>query len=226
MRQSLAIRALSTGVSWIGLTALIGGCQQRPAPADGIAAAPAAAPETSVATSANGAARDGKASGHGENVIGTDNAIAAAPAPGATALSASEIARLDSVMTPEAVFPDPAQRGAYRADPPVVKDGKRSYTFELSAQPGMVAGQHFHSITFAFTPASTTRPAAGSEPEIMSGGGPRGSFVRASARSADGAYDVSVMERMLLPNTLPSPAIRADTALGAALQRLERASAP
>jgi hypothetical protein len=60
----------------------------------------------------------------------------------------------------------------------------------------------------------------------MSAGGPQGSFLRASARSADGAYDVRVMERMLLPSTLPRPAIRAETALDAVLQRLARASAP
>ena len=118
-----------------------------------IAAAPAAAPEHG-ATPASDVARAG-VSGTNGPVVGLDSSLA----PGsASALSASEIARLDAVMRPEAVFPDAAQRSAYRAEPPVVKDGKRSYTFELSPQPGMVQGQHFHSITFAFAPARTQRP--------------------------------------------------------------------
>lgn len=162
----------------------------------------------------------------GPNEQGTGLEKSASSPSAAAALSASETARLDSVMTPDRVFPDEAQRERYRARPPETKDGKRRYTFELSSQPGMIAGQHFHSITFDFAPAGTLPHISGSAPEIMSAGGPQGSFVRASARSADGAYDVSVMERMLLPGTLPRPEIRADTALAAVLQRLERASAP
>ena len=230
MRQSFLIHATSRRLAWIGLTAIIWGCRQPPAPAENVPAA--AAPEAHVP--ANGDARTGTvgAAARGGQVLGPDehgrspDKSIAAPAAATAALSVSETARLDTVMTPELVFPADAQRKLYRARPPEVKDGKRSYAFELLDQPGMVAGQHFHSITFAFAPAGTLRHAAGSQPEIMSAGGPQGSFVRASARSADGAFDVSVMERMLLPNTLPRPEIRADTALAAVLQRLERASAP
>jgi len=203
MRQSFPMRGASNHLSFIGLTALVWGCQQRPA-ADGVAAAPATVPEKSAGAPSAGAPSNG----------------------GTTRLSASESARLDSVMTPDRVFPSAAQRAAYRARPAEVKDGTRSYTFELSPQPGMVPEQHFHSITFTFAPAGTMLKQPGSEPEIMSAGGPQGSFVRASARSADGAYDVSVMERMLLPSTLPRPEIRADTALAAVLERLQNESAP
>jgi hypothetical protein len=206
MRQNVALRTSSSRLSWVGLTAIIWSCRQPPAPAESVVAAPA-----------------GGAAGRSGEVIGQGNTAASSPD---TALSASETARLDSVMTPESVFPSEAQRSVYRAYPPEVKDGKRSYTFELLEQPGMVAGQHFHSLTFAFAPAGTFLRAPGTEPEIMSAGGPQGSFVRASSRSADGAYDVSVMERMLLPSTLPRPAIRADTALVAVLERLARASTP
>jgi hypothetical protein len=130
------------------------------------------------------------------------------------------MARLDAVMAPDRVFSSPAQRATYRARPAEVRDGKRSYGFELSSQPGMIEGQHFHSVTFTFAPAGTLLQHPSREPEIISGGGPRESFVRASARSGDGAYDVSVMERMLLPSSMPRPELRAETALAAVLERL------
>lgn len=225
MRQSVAIRASSL-LSWIGLTTIVWGCRQPPAPAENVPAVPAAAPDGHVEAPANGVAPAGDVVAGSGGVKGPDESVASPPAAAPTALSAAESARLDSVMTPEQVFPSAAQRKLYGARPPEVRGGKRSYVFELSSQPGMVAGQHFHSITFAFAPAGTLLKQPGSEPEIMSAGGPQGSFVRASARSADGAYDVSVMERMLLPNTLPRPEIRAETALGAVLQRLTRAPAP
>ena len=198
---------------WICLAALLCACQQRPAAADGIAAAPAAAPTAASAAPTPAAAA--------ASATLPEPAVApVATSAGGAQLSATETARLDAVMAPERVFSSPAQRAAYRARPAEARDGKRSYGFELSSQPGMIEGQHFHSVTFTFAPAGTLLQHPSSEPEIISGGGPRESFVRASARSGDGAYDVSVMERMLLPSSMPRPELRAETALAAVLERL------
>lgn len=129
----------------------------------------------------------------------------AAPAPQiAAALDAGEIQRLDALITPATIFPDPAERVLYEMHAPVSDDDRRSYVFELKAQPGMVANRHFQLITISWARAGTFVAADGA-PRVGSSGGPGGAIMDAVAQTADKAYDVQVSEAMLLPETVQVP---------------------
>lgn len=129
----------------------------------------------------------------------------AAPVPqDAAVLGADDIKRLDALVTPATIFPDPTQRALYEMHVPASDSGRRSYVFELKAQPGMVANRHFHLITITWARAGTFVGTDGA-PRVGSTGGPGGAFVNAVAQTADKAYDVRVSEAMLLPEMVQVP---------------------
>lgn len=114
------------------------------------------------------------------------------------------IKQFDALTTPTTIFPDPAQRALYEMQAPSTDNGRRSYTFELKAQPGMKANRHFHLITITWAPAGSFGGTKGA-PRIKSTFGPGGSIIDAAAQTADGRFDVQVSEAMLLPDTVPVP---------------------
>jgi hypothetical protein len=128
----------------------------------------------------------------------------------------------DALVTPELVFPVAAQRAHYRPHPPLTEDGRRSYSFELLPQPGMVPSRHYHLITFTVARAGTFIRQPSPEPTVSGTGGPNGGLVDASVQTADGAYDLSVSEAMLLPDSVQPPEFRVTAALRELRQRYER----
>jgi len=112
--------------------------------------------------------------------------------------SDSEIRRLDALITAELVFPDPAQRRLFAAQPPSTEGGVRGYGFEFLPQPGMLTERHFVIVAVTFAPASPARDTR-LDPGLSSTAGPGGSFLEAVGRTRDGVYDVRVSFAMLLP---------------------------
>lgn len=114
------------------------------------------------------------------------------------------IKQFDALTTPTTIFPDPAQRALYGMQAPATDNGRRSYTFELKAQPGMNANRHFHLITITWAPAGSFVGADGA-PQVKSTGGPGGSIIDAVAQTADRRFDIQVSEAMLLPESVQVP---------------------
>lgn len=105
------------------------------------------------------------------------------------------------MTTPTTIFPDPVQRALYEMQAPSIDNEKRSYTFELKAQPGMKANRHFHLITITWASAGSFVGKEG-VPRIKPTFGPGGSFIDTAAQTADGCFDVQVSEAMLLPDSV------------------------
>jgi hypothetical protein len=125
---------------------------------------------------------------------------AAIAAPVAPVLS--PLAQLfDTVVTVEALFPDPAQRALYRAVPPETREEQRVYSFELRPQPGMEPERHFHLVSVAIGAAAKGRL----DPSPASLEGPNGTFNELAVRTSDGRYDVSVSEGNLMPDSVALP---------------------
>lgn len=140
-------------------------------------------------------------------LVGCDTSGPASASPGRQAASDSDAAafhRFDTLVTPEAIFPDPAQRALYVMHAPASDNGGRSHVFELKAQPGMVANHHFPLIAIAWARAGRF---VGNDGAARGGstGGPGGTIVDAVAQTADKAWDVRVSEAMLLPETAKVP---------------------
>lgn len=135
----------------------------------------------------------------------------------AAAFGADDVKRLDALMTPVTIFPDSAQRALYEMHAPVSENGRRSYVFELKAQPGMVADRHFQLITITWARAGTFVGSDG-KPRLVSTGGPGGAIVDALAQTADKAYDLQVSEAMLLPETVQVPQFDLDRAAATLVQ--------
>jgi len=115
----------------------------------------------------------------------------------------AQLVFFDRVVTPEAVFPGSAQRGLYRMLPPVTERGRRSYTFELDALPGLNVARHFDVITITWTRGGALP--AGTVSVLPGTGGPNGSFVDAVARTEDGVFEVRVSHGRLLPRSVDVP---------------------
>jgi len=133
-------------------------------------------------------------------------AVVSAPvAPGAAAPAAlADVALFDRFVNVETVFPDPAVRARYRAQPPVTENGQRSYAFQLLPQSGMDEKRHFGLVTITWARGgSFVKPGAAAPSGV---GGPGGGFIDAFAQTADGAYDVRVTQGMLLPAGVELPA--------------------
>lgn len=115
-----------------------------------------------------------------------------------------DVASFDRIVNAETVFPDPAVRARYRAQPPVTENGQRSYAFQLLPQPGMDEKRHFGLVTITWARGgSFVKPGAAAPSGV---GGPGGGFIDAFAQTADGAYDVRVTQGMLLPAGIELPA--------------------
>jgi hypothetical protein len=121
------------------------------------------------------------------------------------ALTVTELARFDRLVTPASIFPDPSQRALYEFMAPSSDHGRRSYTFQLKPQRGMVADRHFHVLTISWAHAGTFVSKAGSGSTQSSTGGPHGGFIDFAMRTTDGAYDVRISEAMLLPDVVQVP---------------------
>lgn len=124
-----------------------------------------------------------------------------AVSPSVAALALDDIHQFDVLTTPATVFPDAAQRALYEMRVPTTENGRRSYTFELRKQPGMVANRHFHLITITWAPGDTFGARDG-EPRIKSTFGPGGGFISVVAQTADRRFDVQVSEAMRLPDSV------------------------
>jgi hypothetical protein len=125
-----------------------------------------------------------------------------APSPSAEA----DFGLFDGLVSPESVFPDRNQRGLYRMLPPVTENGQRTYTFQLSGQPGMDEARHFNLVTITWARRGQLVKSPGSSVAPSGVGGPSGGFVDAFAQTDDGAYDVRVTQGSLLPDTVNLPA--------------------
>jgi len=102
----------------------------------------------------------------------------------------------DRIVTPEIVFPDPAERALFEMLPPETLDnGWRAYAFPFIRQPNM-DNKDFYLITVVWAPAGTFHPGLGGT------GGPRGGIVDRSTRTPDGLYDFRVSLGMLLPSVI------------------------
>ena len=121
------------------------------------------------------------------------------------------IRQFDALTTPTTIFPDPAQRALYEMQAPSTDNGRRGYTFELKAQPGMKANRHFHLISITWAPAGSFVGTEGA-PRIKSTFGPGGSIIDAAAQTADRRFDVQVSEAMLLPESVQVPPFDPGTA--------------
>ena len=124
-----------------------------------------------------------------------------AVSPSVAALALGDIDQLDALTAPAMVFPDAAQRALYEMHVPTTENGRRSYTFELRKQPGMVVNRHFHLITITWAPGDTFGARDG-EPRIKSTFGPGGGLIDVVAQTADRRFDVQVSEAMLLPDSV------------------------
>lgn len=129
-------------------------------------------------------------------------AAAGASAPTATA---GGFRRFDSLVTAETVFPDNVQRQLYRVLPPVTDHGRRSYAFQLLAQPGMDPVRHFQLVTVTWARGGQLTKAPDTCASPGGAGGPGGGFADACAQTADRAWDVRVTLGSLLPDSVRAP---------------------
>jgi hypothetical protein len=86
----------------------------------------------------------------------------------------------------------------------------------------MVAPRHFQLIMFTFACGGSLVKPGVAQPELSGTGGPNGGFVDASGQTADHAYDVSVSEAMLLPDTVQLADFDIHAALAGLLRRYEQ----
>jgi hypothetical protein len=125
------------------------------------------------------------------------------PAPPPSVEAAKDI--FDSIVTPEAVFPDPAVRALFELTPPETSEkGWRGYSFTLIQQPDM-NNRHFCIISVVWAPAGTFHQG------FRGTGGPGGGFVDFSTQTSDGKYDLRVSLGDLLPNTVNVPEFDLDS---------------
>lgn len=136
----------------------------------------------------------------------------------------AEQRRIDALVTPELIFPVAEQRSLFDAHPPAMASDARIYGFELRTQPTMVAPRHFCLVSVTFTHASPTEDVP-SSPALSSTAGPNGSFVDASARTADRAYRVRVSQAVLLPVSVRIPPFDPMKTLAELLRRYESTTA-
>lgn len=121
------------------------------------------------------------------------------------ALTVTETARFDRLVTPASIFPDPSQRALYEFMAPSSDHGRRSYTFQLKPQRGMVADRHFHVLTISWAHAGTFVSGPDASSAQSSTGGPHGGFIDFAMRTTDDNYDLRVAEAILLPDTVQVP---------------------
>jgi hypothetical protein len=108
---------------------------------------------------------------------------------------------LDSLVALDLLFPQSNQRELFDAHLPTTEGDARTYEFELKPQPGMVQPRHFFLVLISFTHAPSSKASANA-PSLSSTAGPNGSFVEASATTADNVYQVRVSQAMLLPDSV------------------------
>jgi hypothetical protein len=140
--------------------------------------------------------------------------------PGSTTWSASDMEKLDVLVTPEMLFPEDHPRALFESHPPTTEENTRTYTFELKPQPGMVTPRHFFLVLVSFTHLSGS-PRTTAAPSMVSTGGPNGSFVEASGTTADSVYAVRVSQAMLLPDGVRLSPFHPQRALVEVLHRYE-----
>jgi len=137
-------------------------------------------------------------------------------APPTSAKAAKNLSFFDGVVTPEIVFPNPAERALFEMLPPrTLENGGRAYVFPLIRQPGMDDGD-LYLITVVWAPAGTFHPGLGGT------GGPGGGIVDYAARTPDGLYDLRVSLGMQLPAVIDVPEFNFDSIVERLLQRYSR----
>jgi hypothetical protein len=124
----------------------------------------------------------------------------AASTPPATLAASNDLSFFDRIVTPEAVFPDPAERALFEAHPPETSEnGWRGYAFSLIQQPGMNPNEDFCIVSVTWAPAGTFRQGSSGL------AGPGGGFADFVVRTPDDVYDLRISLGTLLPVEVDMP---------------------
>ena len=132
----------------------------------------------------------------------TDPSPQAKVPPTSPAKATEDLSFFDSIVTPEAMLPDPAERALFEMLPPeTFEKGLRGYGLALIQQPGMNPNRHFCIISATWAPAGTFHQGLGGL------AGPGGGFVDWVVRTPDDKYDLRVTLGTLLPVEVDMPDI-------------------
>ncbi len=123
----------------------------------------------------------------------------------------------DRIVSPETVFPNPAQRRKFELLPIPPAEGRRSYSYSLKPQPGMKR-HHFYVVLVSWAPAGYWIKDKSQGGPQTGAAGPNASMIDTYVQTDDGLYDLRVGVAM---SSLPNH-IQVDFDTDAAAQYLTR----